>query len=254
VNTPVIILDDVWFGFGGTPVIEGVNLRVADRDFLGIIGPNGGGKTTLLKVMLGLVKPWRGSVSVFGKRPEEARTALGYVPQYRTFDFGYPISVMDVVLTGRLGHITGPFRKYGREDRKICDEMLEMMGIADLAGRQVDRLSGGQQQKVILARALASGPRVLLLDEPTNHVDVRTELHFFEILEELHRRMAIVVVSHDIGAISEHVTRVACMNRRLYVHETGEITEQMLADTYQCPVDLIAHGVPHRVLRDHERE
>jgi zinc transport system ATP-binding protein len=253
-NAPVIVLDDVWFGFDGTTVLEGVDLTVTDRDFLGIIGPNGGGKTTLLKVMLGLVKPWRGSVRVFGNRPEEARTALGYVPQYRTFDFGYPISVMDVVLTGRLGHIHRPFRKYSREDRKICQEMLDIMGIADLAGRQVDRLSGGQQQKVILARALASGPRVLLLDEPTNHVDARTELHFFEILEELHRRMAIVVVSHDIGAISEHVTRVACMNRRLYMHDSGEITEQMLADTYQCPVDLIAHGVPHRVFRDHGRE
>jgi zinc transport system ATP-binding protein len=253
VTGPVIELDDVSFGYDGTAVLEGVSLAVDERDFLGIIGPNGGGKTTLLKIMLGLLTPLSGTVRVFGRPPREMRMRLGYVPQYRTFDFGYPVSVMDVVLMGRLGHIRRPFRKYGREDRAICLDMLETMGIADLAGRQVDRLSGGQQQKVILARALAAEPRVLLLDEPTNHVDVQTEVHFFEILERLHEQMAIVVVSHDIGAISAHVDRVACMNRRLYLHDSGEITEEMLAETYQCPVELIAHGVPHRVLREHER-
>jgi zinc transport system ATP-binding protein len=155
---------------------------------------------------------------------------------------------------GRLGHIHSPFRKYRAEDYEIAKECLNMMDIGDLADRQVDQLSGGQQQKVILARALATEPRVLLLDEPTNQVDVQTEVHFFEILRQLHESMAIVLVTHDIGAVSVYVDRIACLNRKLFIHDSGEITEEMLAETYQCPVDLIAHGVPHRVLKEHGRE
>jgi zinc transport system ATP-binding protein len=248
----IISLENVWFSYDSVSVLEDVSLTVYANDFLGIIGPNGGGKTTLLRIMLGLTPPDRGSVSVMGGKPQEHRIAIGYVPQYRTFDFGYPISVMDVVLMGRLGHIHRPFRKYGEKDREIAHHALEEMGISDLWDRRISNLSGGQQQKVILARALATEPRVLLLDEPTNHVDVQTEVHFFEILKQLHEKMAIVVVSHDIGAISEHVGRVACLNRRLFIHESGEITEEMLAETYQCPIELIAHGIPHRVLREHE--
>ncbi len=248
----IISLENVWFGYDGVSVLEDVSLSVYANDFLGIIGPNGGGKTTLLRIILGLTLPDRGSVSVMGGTPQEHRNEIGYVPQYRTFDFGYPISVMDVVLMGRLGHIHKPFRKYAENDREIAHRALEEMGIADLVDRRICNLSGGQQQKVILARALATEPRVLLLDEPTNHVDVQTEVHFFEILKQLHAKMAIVVVSHDIGAISEHVERVACLNRRLFIHDSGEITEEMLAETYQCPIELIAHGVPHRVLREHE--
>lgn len=247
----IISLDDVWFRYDKVPVLEAVNLEVYENDFLGIIGPNGGGKTTLLKIMLGLIAPDRGTVSVMGGRPEDHRTSIGYVPQYRTFDFGYPISVMNVVLMGRLGHINKPFRKFDSRDRDIAMMVLELMGISDLCNRQVNRLSGGQQQKVILARALATEPQVLLLDEPTNHVDLQTEVHFFEILKQLNKKMAIVVVSHDIGAISVHVDRVACLNRRLFLHDSGEITEEMLAETYQCPIELIAHGVPHRVLKEH---
>lgn len=248
----IISLEDVWFGYDSTPVLEAVSLDINDRDFLGIIGPNGGGKTTLLKIMLGLITPDSGRVEVLGGSPREHRLSLGYVPQFRTFDFNFPINVMEVVLMGRLGHIKKPFRKYSEADRQAAIDALEIMGIADLGGRQIHRLSGGQQQKVILARALVQEPAVLLLDEPTNHVDVQTEVHFFEILKQLHKRMAIVVVSHDIGVISVNVDRVACLNRRLFVHDSGEITESILAETYQCPVELIAHGVPHRVLKDHE--
>lgn len=253
-NGPIIHIEDVWFSYDGTPVLEGVSLDIYEHDFLGIIGPNGGGKTTLLKLMLGLIEPDRGSVCIMGKQPALHRTDIGYVPQYRTFDFGYPISVMEVVLMGRLGHIRRPFRKYRPEDRRIAEACLDMMDIGDLADRQVDQLSGGQQQKVILARALATEPRVLLLDEPTNHVDVQTEVHFFEILKQLHEDMAIVLVTHDIGAVSVYVDRIACLNRKLFIHDSGEITGEMLAETYQCPVELIAHGVPHRVLMEHEEE
>ncbi len=248
----IISLEDVWFRYKDIQVVEGVNLQIYDHDFLGIIGPNGGGKTTLLKLILGLITPDRGRIRVLGGDPREHRTSIGYVPQYRTFDFAFPISVSQMVLTGRLGHIHKTFRKYKRIDHEIVKNCLEMMEIYDLRDSQVGQLSGGQQQKVMLARALATNPRILLLDEPTNHVDARTEVNFFEILKKLHTEIAIVVVSHDIGAISTYVDRIACMNQKLYIHDSPEITGEMVAETYRCPVELIAHGVPHRVLEEHK--
>jgi len=227
----IISLEDVWFRYKDTQVVEAVNLQIYDHDFLGIIGPNGSGKTTLLKLILGLITPDRGRIRVLGGDPREHKTSIGYVPQYRTFDFAFPISVSQMVLTGRLGHIHKTFRKYKRIDHEIVKNCLEMMEIYDLKDNQVGQLSGGQQQKVMLARALEN---------------------FFEILEKLHTEIAIVVVSHDIGAISTHVDRIACMNQKLYIHDSPEITAEMLAETYRCPVELIAHGVPHRVLEDHK--
>ena len=247
----IIVMEDVWFTYRDNPVVEAINLQIYANDFLGIIGPNGGGKTTLFKLILGLLTPDKGTVTIKGENPCQHRTSIGYVPQYRTFDFGFPISVHEMILMGRLGKIHKPFRKYSREDNSIVQKCLETMEIVDLKDRQVDQLSGGQQQKVMLARALATEPEVLLLDEPTNHVDVRTGSHFFELLKELHKKMAIVVISHDIGAVSTTIDRIGCMNRRLYLHDSAEITEEMLAESYQCPIDLIAHGVPHRVLQEH---
>lgn len=247
----IIVMEDVWFAYRDKPVVEAINLDIYADDFLGIIGPNGGGKTTLFKLILGLLTPDRGTITIKDGTPSEHRTAIGYVPQYRTFDFGFPISVYEMVLMGRLGTIHNPFRKYDHEDRAIVQNCLEIMEIEDLRKRQVDQLSGGQQQKVMLARALATQPEVLLLDEPTNHVDVRTGSHFFELLKELHKKMAIVVISHDIGAISTTIERIGCMNCRLYLHDSAEITEEVLAESYQCPIDLIAHGIPHRVLQEH---
>lgn len=249
---PIIVLEDVWLTLGTCPVLEGVSLEVYPSDFLGIIGPNGGGKTTLLKVVLGLIRPDRGTVTVFGGSPGEHRHRIGYVPQYRTFDFDYPVSVMDVVLMGRLGCTRGVFRKFSARDRAIAEDALRQMEIQDIAGRQISQLSGGQQQRVILARALAMEPEVLLLDEPTNHVDVQAQTHFYAILKDLHTRMAVIFVSHDIGAVSMYVDRIACLNRRLFMHDSREISPEVIAELYQCPVDLIAHGVPHRVLREHE--
>jgi len=247
----IIAMEDVWFTYRDNPVVEAINLRIYANDFLGIIGPNGGGKTTLFKLILGLLTPDKGTITIKGGDPCEHRTVIGYVPQYRTFDFGFPISVQEMVLMGRLGTIRKPFRKYSSEDHAIVQNCLETMEIADLKNRQVDQLSGGQQQKVMLARALATEPEVLLLDEPTNHVDVQTGGHFFGLLKELHEKMAVVVISHDIGAISTTIDRIGCMNKRLYLHDSAEITEEMIAESYQCPIDLIAHGVPHRVLQEH---
>lgn len=253
-TAPVIEVEDVWARFRGHTVLEEVNVAIYPDDFYAIIGPNGGGKTTLLRVILGLLTPARGTVRILGETGGAARRKIGYVPQFRTFDFEYPITVREMVLSGRLGHITRIPRRYDEEDHVRAEEALDTMGIAGLANRQIRDLSGGEQQRAIIARALVGDPKVLLLDEPTVYVDAPTTTQFYHILDELRRRMAIVLVTHDIGVIPDHVTRVACLNRRLYTHETNEITADMIEAAYHCPVDLIAHGVPHRVFSEHEEE
>jgi zinc transport system ATP-binding protein len=249
---PVIETEDLWLMKNGEAVLEAVNLRVDEGDFYAIIGPNGGGKTTLLKVILGLIRPSKGTVRVLGGPPEKNRHLLGYVPQMRTFDFDYPVSARGMVLSGLLGHKNGVMKRYDAADTGRADRALATMGISHLADRTIKNLSGGEQQRVMIARALVGDPRVLLLDEPTVFVDTPTETQFFDILEDLARSLTIVLVTHDIGVIVSHVTRVACLNRRLYTHDSAELTEDMIQGAYACPVDIIAHGQPHRVFRPHE--
>jgi len=249
----VIRLDDVWVKYGDFTVLEEVNLSVQNLDFLGIIGPNGGGKTTLLKVILGLIKPIRGSVTVLGDSPEKSRRFIGYVPQISQFDREFPVTVLDVVLMGRLGR-KGFLRKYSEEDEKIAYEALESVEMLELKDRQVGKLSGGELQRVFLARALAADPKILLLDEPTASIDEPTKTELYELLKKLNRRITIILVSHDIGVISSHVDKIACLNKRLFYHGSKEIEIETIEKTYQCPIDLIAHGVPHRVLRKHEEK
>lgn len=248
-SEPLIDVRDVWVTMRGHTVLEAVSLSIYPDDFFAIIGPNGGGKTTLLRVILGLLRPCRGEVRFRG-----GMSNLGYVPQFRTFDFDYPITVREMVISARLGRISRLPRRYESLDRERADEALETMGISDLGDRQIRDLSGGEQQRAIIARALVGEPNVLLLDEPTVYVDTPTTLQFYEILDQLRERMAIVLVTHDIGVIPDRITRVACLNRRLYTHDSAEITPDMLEAAYHCPVDLIAHGVPHRVFPDHPEE
>jgi zinc transport system ATP-binding protein len=252
--TSAIALEHVYTEIAGQPVLEDISLKVNEREFFAIIGPNGGGKTTLIKLILGLIRPQKGTVRVFGGSPERNRKMLGYVPQFHTFDFHYPITLEEMVLSGRLGNKSRIFTQYTKEDLRITEEVLMTLGISDLSGREISALSGGERQRAIIARALVGEPSALLLDEPTVYVDAPTEQQFYSILNTLKEKMAIVLVTHDIGVVSDHATKVACLNRRLYTHDSGEITEDMLTSAYQCPVELIAHGVPHRVLRTHEQE
>jgi zinc transport system ATP-binding protein len=244
-------LQDVRASYGDTPALEEVTLSIYQHDFLGIIGPNGGGKSTLLKVILGLVKPDSGSVSIFGKPPEQSRGLIGYVSQRPSFDRDFPASVRDVALMGRYGK-TGLFRRYRREDITAAEKALARVGMEDCHNKQIGRLSGGQQQRVFVARALVAEPKLLLLDEPTASIDPTMQAEFYELLGELKNSLTIVMVSHDIGAVSVYVDKIACLNRRLYYHGSKEITPEILEATYQCPVQLITHGtVPHRVLKEH---
>jgi len=248
--TEAIILRHVWAGYGATPVLEDINLVVQELDFIGLIGPNGGGKTTLLKVLLGLILPDGGEVKIMGRPVSQGRRYLGYVPQRLEFDRDFPIRVEDVVRMGRLGK-RRLLRPYNRKDEIIVTRSLEQVEMAALRDRPIGYLSGGERQRVYIARALASEPPILLLDEPTANVDTKVQESIYELLVELNKSLTILMISHDLGAISTYVKTVGCLNRRLFYHNDKLITPKMIEQTYQCPIDLIAHGVPHRVFPQH---
>lgn len=244
----VISIKGVSVCFDEKPILEDVNLSLKDGDYLAIIGPNGSGKTTLLKVILGLIKPDKGEVRLFGMEPQKGRRFAGYLPQHSYFDPGFPISVFDAVLMGRYG---GVFAGTTQEDRHKAEDVLQQLGILDLKNRQIGSLSGGQLQRVLLARALVREPRLLLLDEPTASIDPETQVSFYKMLDELKERMTIVMVSHDIGVVFSHVNEVACLNRRLFYHGPVEGASKAIEEMYCCPIELVGHGLPHRVLREH---
>jgi zinc transport system ATP-binding protein len=250
-NIPAVSLQNLYVEYDRQPALEDINLEVKQKDYLGIIGPNGGGKTTLLKTLLGLVKPVKGKALIFGKSPAQAHSHIGYVPQYTNFDREFPIDVWNVVLMGRLGKAR-LLKRFSDTDREIAEAVLAQMGILEFKNRQIGRLSGGQLQRVLIARALASKPDILLLDEPTASIDAESETGLYEILRQLNQSMTIILVSHDIGAISRHVNSIACLNRTLYHHGSKDLTPEVIESVYGCPVDLIAHGTPHRVLEKHD--
>ncbi len=244
-------ISDMTVYYGRTPAVENVCLDVEEGEFLGIIGPNGGGKSTLLKAILGLVPITSGTVEVLGGRPGKSGAPIGYIPQFSSLDRQFPITVLEVVLTGCLKTGISPFFRYSEEDRKKALKLLERVGLQGLAGRRILELSGGEMQKMLIARALAVDPVLLLLDEPTASVDAASRGQIYSLLSELNEKMTIILVTHDLLAISSKVHKLACLNGTLVYHGEPELNENIVSSLYGCPVDLIAHGVPHRVLREH---
>jgi zinc transport system ATP-binding protein len=254
---PIVKINDVSFAYNGQDVLEDVALDIQPEDFVAMIGPNGGGKTTLLKLILGLLKPKKGSIRVLGEPAEKTSHLIGYVPQDVHINRNFPITALDVVLMGKLA----PRKRWAgnsAQDRLEALDALERMEIATFAHRKIGELSGGQRQRVFIARALVTRPRLLLLDEPTASIDTRGQADFFRLLKKLNSEVTILVVSHDLLVVSTYVKSVACVNKRLHYHNQAEITGEMLETMYPCtveevcPVELVAHGLPHRVLKNHE--
>jgi len=253
----IIDIDQVTFSYNGQVVLANVDLHIYEGDFVAMIGPNGGGKTTLLKLILGLLKPSKGRVQVLNLPPRKASHYIGYVPQDVHINQKFPITAMDVVLMGNLTP-GKPWAKNTPKDKTAAMEALNHMEMNDYAHTRIGALSGGQRQRVFIARALVAKPRLLLLDEPTASIDSKGQADFFRLLDALNSEMTILVVSHDLMAISRHVKSVACVNRFLHYHHHAEITGDMMELMYPCtieetcPVELVAHGLPHRVLKDHK--
>jgi zinc transport system ATP-binding protein len=207
----IIRIRDLSFSYDARPFLESIHLTIYADDFLGIIGPNGGGKTTLLKLILGILRPDSGTIEVFGGTPREERKGIGYLSQFVDIDFDFPITAREVVLLSRLaGRLVG---RYSQEDKQAAEDALRQMQIWDLRNRKLNELSGGEKQRVFVARALANRPRLLLLDEPMSNIDIHVQEAFYEILKELHRDIAIVVVDHNLDMLSRFVREVACINK-----------------------------------------
>ncbi|ESQ15607.1 MAG: hypothetical protein N838_08240 [Thiohalocapsa sp. PB-PSB1] len=246
---PVIDIRALNFSYDSLPTLSGIDLQVNKGEFLGIVGPNAGGKSTLLKLILGLLQPQSGHVRVLGCSPRAACRLLGYVPQHPSFPRDFPITVEQVVLLGRLGvarnstlkHLLFPER-VSAADREVVHDALAEVEAGEVAKRQVGSLSGGQLQRVLLARALVGEPQILILDEPTANIDQRLEGEIFDLLEALNARLTILVVSHDIAFISRYVRRVACVNRTLVCHHTDAIDGVVIRELYGERMRMIAHA------------
>ncbi len=248
---PAIETHNLWFSYTGPHVLQAVDLTIDQGDFLAVIGPNGGGKTTLVKLILGILKPDRGEIRVMGKLPRHTSHLIGYVPQDTHVNREFPISALDVALMGRLSGAGGKLR-YSVHDRELARQALERMGVWQYRARRIGDLSGGQIQRVFIARALAADPKILIMDEPTSSVDVEGQAELYELLKELNKTMTIVIVTHDISVLHTYIESVACVAQTLHYHDKSEITPEMMERAYPCAVELLAHGIPHRVLADHE--
>ncbi|MCX5878403.1 MAG: ABC transporter ATP-binding protein, partial [Deltaproteobacteria bacterium] len=221
-----IEVEEVCFSYERTEVLKNVSFRLKQGEFLGIIGPNGGGKTTLVRLLLGLLHPDRGKIRILGEAPNAASRRVGYVPQSMDLSRSFPISVMDVAFMGRLARVRMG-KKYTREDEEKVRQVLKKVGMWEHRRKLIGKLSGGQKQRVFIARALATDPEILFLDEPTASVDPEFQVNLYDILEELNKQVTIVVITHDIGVVSSYMKSIACVNKHFIFHEGSQITQEM---------------------------
>ena len=240
---PLIRLEHIQVGYDGKQVLRDINLTVYDKDFLGIIGPNGGGKTTLVKTILGLKKPSAGTITFFRDGQPTPSIRMGYLPQYNKIDKSFPISVYEVVLSGLR---KSAWKQYSKAQHQAVEDMLHRMGLESLGQRPIGALSGGQMQRALLGRAI-------ILDEPNTYIDKRFEAHLYQLLDEINHESAVILVSHDIGSVLQNVRSIACVDGTLDYHPDTELPEGWLEDKFNCPIDLVGHGnYPHRVLKCHK--
>ncbi len=256
-ETVVIKIRHLDVNYNRVPILEDITLDIQEGHFVGVLGPNGAGKSTLLKVILGLVKPSAGGILVFGETPWQLRRQgrrVGYLPQRPLSNPHFPVSVLEVVLMGRYG-VMGMLSRPSRRDRQIAWDNLARLGMAHLAHRPIGELSGGEQQRVFIARALSVEPRLLLLDEPMVSLDACLQDELYELIQRLKEelQLTVIMVSHDIGAVVTHVDDIVCLNRRVHVHQPPPIGRLALESTFGCSVEYLFHGeIPHRVVRSHD--
>jgi zinc transport system ATP-binding protein len=229
---PLLKVEDVCFSYqDGMEILHRVNLEIYTDEFIGIIGPNGGGKTTLLKLIMGFLKPTHGQISIFGKKPQESFDQFSYVPQNLRYDKEFPISVLELVLSGRLSHLPW-YGFYRRKDKQAALDALEQVGLSDFGSRSFGSLSGGQAQRVLIARALVSEPKILLLDEPTANVDSQAETDIYALLNELRKKMTILMVTHDLKTAIHQVDRVLVVQKEIDIFTTQEVCEHFAMGLY----------------------
>ena len=253
-TNPIIQIDGLSASYDHKTVLSEVNLTVYEHDFLGVIGPNGGGKTTLIKSILGLHQPDTGKIRFFKQGKEVPEIKMGYLPQYNTIDKKFPISVYEVILSG-LSKQKSLFRRYNDEHHESVRQMIVRMGLEGLEHRAIGELSGGQLQRILLGRALVSNPEVVILDEPSTYIDKRFETKLYSLLEEINQERAIILVSHDIGTVLKNVKTIACVNETVHYHPHTEVPTEWLEEHFGCPIEMLGHGTfPHRVLKCHDHE
>lgn len=268
-STPLIEIKNLSAGYDSRTVLRNVNLTVYDRDFLGIIGPNGGGKTTLIKCILGLLKPTAGEILYSDKRfvasDKQRGTAqrpalttnrsvlkMGYLPQYNSIDRKFPITVEEVILSG-LSSQKSLISRFTATHREKARQVIARMGLEGLEKRAIGALSGGQLQRALLGRAIISDPALVVLDEPSTYIDKRFEARLYELLAEINHDCAIILVSHDIGTVLQQVKSIACVNETLDYHPDTGVSEEWLERNFNCPIELLGHGaLPHRILAEHK--
>ncbi len=228
---PIIKIEHLAAGYEGKEVLHDVNLTVYQDDYLGIIGPNGGGKTTLMRLILGLMKPTKGSISYYKDGKQVKEITMGYLPQYNDLDRQFPISVYEVVLSG-LNKSKSLFARFSKKHHQLVADTLERMQLVDLKDRHIGALSGGQLQRVLLARAIVSKPDVVILDEPNTYIDRRFQKQMYEMLEQINKECAIIIVSHDIAEVLDNVKHIACVNHHLHYHDTADMPKEKLEEHF----------------------
>lgn len=241
-KTPVVCFQNVSFGYTSEIILQNVDLCIEAKEMVGIVGPNGGGKTTLLLLILGLLKPTSGSVKVFGNDPFYARKKIGYVPQHLNFDAQFPVTVMDIVLMGRINH--QKWFRFSKKDLKLAADALTEVGLQHVKNQSFSSLSGGQRQRVLIARALSSNPELLLLDEATSNMDHVAMQKLYDLLKKLSNLRTILLVSHDIGITSNILTKIICVNKNAVLHHTDELTGEIIQKYYGQNMSLIRHDKP----------
>lgn len=243
-DQPAVALENVTFSYNGDPVIRNATVAIEENEYIWIVGPNGGGKTTLVKLILGLLHPKQGSVRVYGVTPEAARPRIGYMPQHARLDPKFPVTVLEVTLMGRLGP-GRRFGRYDRSDRNAALQALDQVGLSDFHDRNLAELSGGQQRRLLIARALAAEPDMLLLDEPMANLDVRGETELNRLLQQLSDHLTVLMVSHDAAFVRGSVKRVVCVKRHVHVHPTEKLDSRFMEELYGTSVRVVRHDVHH---------